>query len=75
MQKNMNNRFNTEPLVLEIENVVKKGLKTILKDFINRYDLLENTHKQITKKQSKCFRNGLAYLRLNTDHLESMSLG
>jgi hypothetical protein len=52
MQKNMNNRFNTDPLVLEIENVVKKGLKTILKDFINRYDLLENTHKQIMKLPS-----------------------
>jgi len=52
MQKNTNNRFNTEPLVLEIENVVKKGLKTILKDFINRYDLLENTHRQIMKLPS-----------------------
>lgn len=41
------NNFNTEPLVLEIENVINKGLKKILKDYINKYDLLEQTHKQI----------------------------
>ena len=39
--------FNTEPLVIEIENVIKKGLNVLLKDYISRYDLLENTHKQI----------------------------
>jgi hypothetical protein len=39
--------FNTEPLVIEIENVIKKGLKNIFKDYMDRYELLEKTHKQI----------------------------
>lgn len=39
--------FNTEPLLLEIENVIKSGLNTILKDFKCRYELLEKTHNKI----------------------------
>ena len=39
--------FNTEPIVIEIENIIKKGLNELLKDYISRYDLLESTHKQI----------------------------
>jgi hypothetical protein len=41
------NNFNIEPLVFEIQNVIKKGLSTILKDYTDRYELLENTHNQI----------------------------
>ena len=44
--------FNIEPLVFEIENVIKNGLKVILKDYIERHDLLEKTHKQIMKLPS-----------------------
>ena len=44
--------FNIEPLVFEIENVIKNGLKVMLKDYIVRYDLLEKTHKQIMKLPS-----------------------
>jgi hypothetical protein len=44
--------FNIEPLVFEIENVIKNGLKVMLKDYIERYDLLERTHKQIMKLPS-----------------------
>ena len=44
--------FNIEPLVFEIENVIKNGLKVILKDYIVRHDLLEKTHKQIMKLPS-----------------------
>ena len=44
--------FNIEPLVFEIENVVKNGLKVLLKDYIDRHDLLEKTHKQIMKLPS-----------------------
>ena len=47
MQENKINSFNVEPLVIEIENVIKKGLKTILKDYVDRYELLEKTHNQI----------------------------
>jgi hypothetical protein len=37
------NSFNIEPLVFEIENVIKNGLKVLLKDYIDRHDLLERT--------------------------------
>jgi hypothetical protein len=47
MQENKINSFNIEPLVIEIENVIKKGLKTILKDYVDRHELLEKTHNQI----------------------------
>jgi hypothetical protein len=39
--------FNTQPLLIEIENVVKSGLNSILTDFLCRYDLLEKTHSKI----------------------------
>jgi hypothetical protein len=44
--------FNIDPLVFEIENVIKNGLKVLLKDYIDRHDLLEKTHKQIMKLPS-----------------------
>ena len=44
--------FNIEPLVFEIEKVIKNGLKVMLKDYIDRHDLLEKTHKQIMKLPS-----------------------
>ena len=44
--------FNIEPLVFEIENVIKNGLKVLLKDYIDRHYLLEKTHKQIMKLPS-----------------------
>ena len=44
--------FNIEPLVFEIENVIKNGLKVLLKNYIDRHDLLEKTHKQIMKLPS-----------------------
>ena len=39
--------FNTQPLMIEIEGVIARGVKTILKDFMKRYELLEKTHTQI----------------------------
>ena len=44
--------FNIEPLVFEIQNVIKKGLSTILKDYTDRYELLEKTHNQIMRLPS-----------------------
>ena len=52
MTKSKIESFNIEPLVLEIENVIKNGLKVLLKDYIDRHDLLEKTHKQIMKLPS-----------------------
>lgn len=40
-------KFNTEPLMKEIETVINKGLSTILCDFVDRYELLEKTHHKI----------------------------
>jgi hypothetical protein len=39
--------FNTQPLMTEIEGVIARGVKTILKDFMIRYELLEKTHNTI----------------------------
>jgi len=45
----MNNstNFNTDDILNEVNLVIKKGLETILKDYMSRYNLLEKTHKQI----------------------------
>ena len=52
MTENKIDSFNIEPLVFEIENVIKNGLKVLLKVYIVRHDLLEKTHKQIMKLPS-----------------------
>jgi len=39
--------FNTTPLISELSNVLESGVKSILKDFIDRYILLEETQKKI----------------------------
>jgi hypothetical protein len=46
---NTNNHINSgvTTLIKDIEHVVKKGLNNILKDYIDRFELLENTHKQL----------------------------
>jgi hypothetical protein len=46
------NAFDINPLVIEIENVIHKGLHEILANFMDRYELLENTHKQILRLPS-----------------------
>ena len=46
------NIFNINPLVIEVEDVIKKGLNKILVDYMYRYELLENTHKQIMRLPS-----------------------
>ena len=46
----MNNsidNFNTDEILKEVDVVIQKGLKKILKDYADRYSLLEKTHKQI----------------------------
>jgi hypothetical protein len=52
MNTNKKDNFNIEPLVFEIENVVKNGLNKILNEYIHRYELLENTHQQIMRLPS-----------------------
>lgn len=46
------NIYNTQPLLNEIENVIKIGLDKMLARFLQRYDLLERTHKQIMQLPS-----------------------
>jgi hypothetical protein len=46
------NNFNTDIILNEIDLVIKKGLNTILKDYMNRYNLLENTHTKIMQLPS-----------------------
>jgi hypothetical protein len=40
------------PLVIEVEEVIKNGLNKILGDYMDRYELLENTHKQLMQLPS-----------------------
>ena len=47
MTDNKTDNFNIGPLVSEIESVIKNGLNKILKNYVNRCETLENTHKQI----------------------------
>jgi hypothetical protein len=46
------NQFNISPLVIEIENVIQEGLYKILGEHMDRYNLLEKTHKQIMQLPS-----------------------
>ena len=39
--------FNADELVEEMNCVMRRGISNILKEFIDRYELLEKTHKQI----------------------------
>ena len=41
------NIYNTQPLLNEIENVIKNGLDKMLSKILQRYDLLEKTHNQL----------------------------
>ena len=51
MSKNLES-FNTQPLMIEIEGVITRGVKTILNDFMSRYELLERTHNKIMELPS-----------------------
>ena len=46
------NIYNTQPLLNEIEIVIKNGLDKMLSKYLERYDLLERTHKQIMQLPS-----------------------
>jgi len=50
--KGTTNIYNTQPLLNEIENVVKNGLDKILAKYLERYELLERTHQQLMKLPS-----------------------
>ena len=39
--------FNTEPILSEIDKVIKNGLNELLSEHLNRYELLEKTHQAI----------------------------
>ena len=52
MNSSNNENFNTEPILSEINSVLQKGLKLLLNDYFDRYNLLETTHSQIMKLPS-----------------------
>ena len=41
------NIYNTQPLLNEIEIVIKNGLDKMLSKILQRYNLLEKTHNQL----------------------------
>jgi|LauGreDrversion4_1035100.scaffolds.fasta_scaffold01656_5 hypothetical protein len=49
MSENKSNNFNTEPLLKEIANVINSGLHKILNEYVDKYNLMEQTHKQIVE--------------------------
>jgi hypothetical protein len=57
--------YNTEPLLNEVELVIKNGLDKILAKTLQRYELLERTHKQLMKLPS--IREELNNDRNNSD--------
>ena len=50
-QKNMNN-FNIDGILNDVNSIVKTGINRILIDYVDRYNLLEETHSQIMKLPS-----------------------
>ena len=57
MNKNQNshehmNNFNIDNILNDIDLIVKTGLNRLLKDYMDRYTLLEETHNQIMKLPS-----------------------
>jgi hypothetical protein len=41
-----------KPLVLELETVIKRGIRNMLSSFKERYELLERTHQSIMRLPS-----------------------
>jgi len=44
--------FNTEPLMKNVQKVIQDGLNEILSEYSKRYELLEETHRQIMRLPS-----------------------
>ena len=67
--------FNTQPLLEEIDSVIKRGLTSVFKDFIIRYEKLENMHNQIIGilsinnevSSEHCFVNSEQCINLNSE--------
>ena len=49
MKKNSLPKFNTTPLLSEIDTVLNNGITNILNDFSERYNLLEKTQSKILR--------------------------
>ena len=47
MTENKHTTFNTEPLLNKINDLLKNEVDVLLSDFMDRHNLLENTHQQI----------------------------
>jgi hypothetical protein len=56
------NNFDTQPLLSEINNIIKNGVQEIVKDFMKRHDVLEETHDKLVnlpsvKQYYKCVKS------------------
>ena len=47
MLRNNISDFNINPLVSELDNVIRKHMNIMLNEYIGRFNLLEQTHRQI----------------------------
>ncbi len=47
MLRNNISDFNINPLLSELDNVIRKHMNIMLNEYIDRFNLLEQTHKQI----------------------------
>ena len=67
------NIYNTQPLLNEIENVIKNGLDKMLSKILQRYDLLEKTHNQLMNLPSIKEAIGKDYQQDSSSESESES--
>ena len=47
MLRNNISDFNINPLLSELDNVIRKHMNIMLNEYIGRFNLLEQTHRQI----------------------------
>jgi hypothetical protein len=74
--------FDIQPMMNEVEQVIQKGLNNLLKNYIERYNMLENTHQQLLqlpsilhelngrKSNSPCVSQSYPVEVCNTNRLE-----
>jgi len=63
MKETNSETFNVNPLLYDIEKVIKSGLNDMLSNYMKRYELLEETHNQIMNLPSV-----LHELRMNNNN-------
>jgi hypothetical protein len=64
--------FNTEPIIIEMNKALTKGLNDLLANHLERYNLLEKTHEGIMDLPS--VRKHLSLSQINESELESETI-